>query len=361
MAEKFCEEKKLASAVAHLDLAVLVRQPSAERFQLAGTAPSWFASTFGGEEHFPKPSLFLTAFIEGAALDCWQGELSHLKSGYWEETDEQGQSHFYEATAYQDGEQDMLLIAFSDEAHKHEQRYLQHAHDVALHQRRLAKEKERKEVLLNCIVHELSKPLSTILMNLQFVQAQLDRKDLIKALARAESQAEAQRALIHSISHTFDSELTDFEPTLLAQKEGVPLSSLIAEAITSLRHLTLQQQVTIQSEGTLPPSFVIAEKGHLARVLENLLERAIRRTTSQGSISITLQCQDGFIRTSISNQPTSQLENTSNNERADLSNHFCKMAIERWGGKLHHEQNCSWFELQEHPTETSAQDFRPHS
>ena len=358
MAEPPCEQKILASAVAHLDLVVLVRPRSTEAFRLVGSTPTWFTKIFGGIEKFPTPSLFLTAFIEGPANDCWQGELSEVKSGYWEESNDQEQSHFFKATALQDGDQDLLILALSDEDHHQEQRYLQHAHDVALHQRRLAKERERKEILLDCIVHELSKPLSTILMNLQFVQAQLDREDLLKALARAETQAEVQRDLIHSISHTFDSELSDFEPSLLAQKEGTSLSALITEAIESLHPLAQEQGVTIQSGGLLSSYYVIAEKGHLLRILENLLEQAIRRTPRHGTVSIFVETRNRLIRTTISNQSIEQREDPTHRQETDLTHHFCKMAITRWGGRLQEENDCSWFELQEHPADSSsAQDL----
>ncbi|MEZ5432479.1 MAG: hypothetical protein R3F31_15125 [Verrucomicrobiales bacterium] len=40
------------------------------------------------------------------------------------------------------------------------------------------RKKSKKEILLDCIVHDLSGPLATILMNLQHVSRQMERQDL---------------------------------------------------------------------------------------------------------------------------------------------------------------------------------------
>ncbi|MBK1833124.1 sensor histidine kinase [Roseibacillus ishigakijimensis] len=361
--------------MSRLDLVILMR-PSAEAdFRPAGPVPKWFEDVFGSGALLAERSPFLCDFLAGAARDCWQGGQEEVESGIWEESGVEGEYRFFEARALKEEGQEVLVLSLANQKHRSEQRYLQYAHEVSLHQRRLAKERERKDILLDCIVHDLSNPLSIILMNLQFVEGQLDREDLRQALARAGVQAERQRELIHFVAEAFHSELTQFEPALLAKEQGVDWWEVAVESRESHRLLAEKQGVSVRLEavpgGTVPT--VLAERTHLARVTQNVLERALRRSSRGDEVVLSLAPSQGGVRLTVREETPLTAEEAAFFAASSASAfaatpaspqglglYFCKMAVELWGGKIGPEapgeegHHGLWLELKEQPTQSLA-------
>ena len=354
----------LENAIRTLDLAILAR-PSGnpeQSFELKSAAPQWFEPTFGSAATLTERSFFLADFCSGSALDCWQGVSEIEKSALWQEDATSGETHHFEATAIQEADQDILLITHVTERHNQDQLYLQSAHEGLLDQRRIAKEQERKEILLDCIVRELGSPLSTILMNVQFVKEQLIRPDLSQALERAESQAERQRNLIHAVSHLFQADLDPLDPANL-EKQPISLSQLATTAVENYRPTADLKEVALNLSPSEDPFSVSATKNHLQRVFQNLLEFTLSESLPKHPIDVTLIQNTASVRVTF----TYQAPTLSDEKRAALLDpftapnqdshetppalhlYFCKMMIELWGGSIGidsspHESQI-WFEL----------------
>ncbi len=341
----------LTSVVGTLDLVVLTRAANTDDrpFRIVGPIPPWFADTFGSPDAMTDRSPFLADFIAGDAHDCWQSSGSQAQSGLWQEEVPSGEGRFLEATAINREDQQILLIALVNERHNREQEYLQFAHDAVLLQRKLAKERERKDVLLDCIVNDLSNSLSTILMNIQFVEDRVEEQPLTRALERAEEQAKHQRALISFIADAFDSDLAKFEPALLAGQNGVDVEALANEAIAKVNSLAREKQIHLavashsRSEGT--PG-VVAEQSHLTRVFENLLTTLINEGSRKDSVSIQISDNAESVRVVILRAPQQTSAKAQGplgknaaaplavSQPPKLDLYFCQMAIKHWGGTL---------------------------
>lgn len=369
-----------------LDLAVLVR-PQTEKpqtFELASPPPPWFTEVFRSPNHMEECSPFLSDFIEGTARESWNGNEARTPSGLWTE-EVNGELHHFEATAIAQNNSEVLIIEAANNRHDREQAHLHYAHEIALQQRRLDKERQRKEILLDCIVHELSSPLSTILMNLQFVENQIQQPKLRSALSRAEAQAKQQRDLIHSISHTFRTELSPFEASLLSNPQGSDLLTLAQAATNSFRDEFPDAQflLTHFPKSPAPHDFeVLAEHTRLSGVLKNLFDYAYHRSSKDSAIELQLHSSTDSVTCSIrhrSNSPGTlkdpdpfQLFSTPQRSTStpaqpsteaprpeQIGLHFCKMMIEHWGGTIGSEAlpeqgHHLWFRLRRHVSSQEA-------
>ena len=363
----------LESAIRTLDLVILTR-PSGDPeqvFELKSPSPPWFPDIFGSPASLTERSLFLEDFCQGAAQDCWQGESELEKSAPWQEDLSEGNILHFEATATQEAEQDILLITNVTERHQQDQVYLQSAHESLLNQRKISKEREKKEILLDCIVRELGSPLSTILMNVQFAKTQSERPELREALERAETQAERQRNLIHAVSHLFQAELNPLASTNFEEK-AISLSQLAQTVVENYRPTANQKDISISLRTSDDALFVSATETHLQRVFQNLLEFTLSNSPAKQSISIELTQKNTSIQASFTNQatPISSEEQSAllhpftcpnpNSPESPPALHlyFCRMMIEVWGGsigiKSSSRGNRIWFELPQSATTNSA-------
>ncbi|MEM9080934.1 MAG: HAMP domain-containing sensor histidine kinase [Verrucomicrobiota bacterium] len=357
----------LESVLATFDLVTLTKPSGSELSSLQPTTslPSWFTAIFTSPSTLSSTSPFLEDFLLGAASDCWHGDQKQVRSGIWQENDSDNSPHFFQATALTDSRRDILVISRVNERHQREQNFIQHAHDVSLHQRRLAKERERKEILLDCIINDLSSPLTTILMNIQHVEQQTERPDLRDALSRAKKQADRQRELIHSIAHNFDSELSAFEPLLLTQNHGVPIAKLAAEMLDAVKLQAESKNISLKlipDPSQLASLTVLAEASHLARVFDNLLNSALQRSPENTTLTLTIEANDSHVTVSLHDQATTITPETKarlldpflpSTTNSPLSLYFCKMALELWGGSLSLDTpadggNLFSFQLQKH-------------
>lgn len=332
-----------------LDLVILSRPKNdeAESFRLVGPAPKWFGDTFGDLDSFTEHSPFLADFIDGDARECWQSDGAPLKSGIWQEHPLEGEPAFLEATALSKDGHALLILALVNERHNREQDYLQYAHDALLIERRLARERERKEVLLDCLVNDLSNSLATILMNIQYVEGRTVDESLSKALTRAENQARHQRELISTIAEAFDADLSKFEPILLSQQGGVDLAGLSAEAIARAKPRAQEKKAELvfdsKARETAP---VLADPVHLTRILDNLLNYQLERSSAGDTVLLQLFPKEEDVETVITRLPKTKsatneehiqfetLPHLASEEKNQLGLYFCQMAIRRWEGRF---------------------------
>lgn len=329
-----------------LEVVVLVREPADGGWRLASgePGPGWWVTWFGSAGEAVGRSAFLEDFVERASRECWSGTgPGTLRSGMWEETHAGGESRFFEAIAGHrpSGAGDWLAVQAVDDRLLREQAILQSVHDQRLDRRRLQKELEKKQILLECIMHDLGNPLATVLMNLQHLGRHLgERPDLLPAVSRAVSQAERQRSLIRSIAEVFAADLIGM-PT----GEPVDLVSVGAQTIAALAPQAAARGVTLcPFFGPALP--VAAEPLHLSRVLENLLVNAIRHSPDGGNVSLSFDRQDGEAVCRVEDEgagiddallprlfrPFTQ--GSGEVGQSGLGLYFCRLTVEQWGGRI---------------------------
>ena len=366
----------LAALLSQLDHAVLRRvaddDAAQARYELLGEAPDWFVKVFGSADEAASRSLFLGDFIEQIATGLWaSGDLEAVPSGPWEE----GDQGYFEASAMNlVGEPLLIISAVSDKVAR-EQRFVQSNHEQVLDRRRILKEIEKKDVLLDCIVHDLSGPVGTLLMNLEYVGQKLGETSTLRpAVDRAMNQTQRQLTMIRSISQLFAGDIAEMESDGEIS-DGVDIVA-VAHEMVDFHRLTAEErkvQFRLVRENPAHSMKVVGREGHHSRVVENLLLNAIRHTSSDGEVAVTVESIDdgGQVEVRIEdNGPGVEPELAAELFKSfslagdhvgssGLGLYFCRIVTEQCGGSIGYRDRdnaddrsgsgsggaCFWFRL----------------
>ncbi|MDA3969023.1 sensor histidine kinase [Helicobacter ibis] len=128
--------------------------------------------------------------------------------------------------------------------------------------------------------HELNTPLSAILMSVERIKVdKLDKQDLIK-LERIKTAAKSlenmyQDLIFYSFPHLQDKNLED-----------INMEILIKERVEYFRVFFEKKNINLSLEAS--QSFLKAHKSGIVRVIDNLLDNALKYTSSGGNVSVKL-------------------------------------------------------------------------
>ncbi len=340
----------IVSALRAMGVAVLSRSAEGEDFRMMAPEPDWWEPVFHSAGTFRERSFFLDDFVQGPAADFWRGVSGDgsqaLSSGIWEETSEGGGSRFFEAIASRsDGGEALLMVTPADERWHREWAFTQNAHEQSLNRRRLRKELEKKQVLLECIMHDLGNPVATVMMNLQHLGRQLGEAEsaLRPAVRRALAQAERQRLLIRSIAEVFAADLAGSRE--LVDGEPPDLVEVAAETIAACAPAAMDAGVTL-CPFFCEPLRVHGDRLALSRVMENLIVNAIRHTPRGGRVTLAFDHTDDLATCRIEDdgpgiehgmedrlfRPFAQGERHPG--QSGLGLYFCRLTVGMWGGTI---------------------------
>ncbi|MCB1230180.1 MAG: HAMP domain-containing histidine kinase [Verrucomicrobiae bacterium] len=352
------EKDCFRQAAEALGAALLVgREGSGGKFSLAGSAPDWWPAVFGSETEFRERSPFLDDFISGAAAELWRSHEESegrgaLRSGIWEEngpgaSEDEGRRYFFDAVAAgsEASGSVLLMILPADDRWREEQVVVQNAHEQSLNRRRLLRELEKKQILLECVMHDLGNPVATVLMNLQHMDRHLGaaNESLRPAVRRAMAQTERQRQLIRSIAEVFAADLSGDREQLLGN--APELVSVAAETVTACAPLAADAGVILcPFFGAALP--VVGERLALSRVIENLLVNAIRHSSKGQRVKLNFESENGFAICRVEDEGTGIdpdiadslfrpfVSGKEDGGQSGLGLYFCRMTIEMWGGRI---------------------------
>jgi len=337
-----------------LDIVVMERLAPGT-FRLAGPAPDWFGRFYGqpiaAHDHVRPGDLFpFLAHFLGDAEEFWTTHQSgQLLSGPWEEVDASGQEHYFEATAVCLSAYKLLLLAFPKTAYEEKQAIIQRARENNLAYARFNKELLQKEVLLHCIVHDLSAPLTSIMLGLSLLDSESMTPDGHKTVDICMIQATRQKELIQQILDVFAAEVGAIET---AQDDPPQTSNILQCAravVDTLRPACVYNQVALHIVTTPETAVdwcVMGEASRLERVLYNLVDNTIRHSPGGASIRLTLtQEATGILATVEDEGPgvpeelvDTIFEKFSQSRiqpgKAGLGLYFCRITVQGWGGRL---------------------------
>ena len=354
--------------LAQLDYAVLERRPDGT-FTMIGSPPVWLPRLWP-ETATPSETLrparaflFLAHFMEEATVFWERGAGKVLASGPWTEVDREGREWVLEARAMRCDGRAFLLLSFPTTDFETVRRLLQENREQSLQRHRLLKEVDKREVLLHCIIHDLSTPLASIKGSLSLMkQDALVREDGEGLLRIGLNQVEKMQALIRSILTTFAHEVQPLLPTLVAEANAPDLAVHMAEVAQAMEAVAALKGVRLRLE--IPPSSwkVVAEAVRLERVLFNLVENALRHTTPGSEVVLRLREEGAFVRACVEDDGPGVPENlvpalfekyaqgTEHTGKTGLGLYFCRITVEDWGGAIGYDRArsggaCFWFRL----------------
>lgn len=216
---------------------------------------------------------------------------------------------------------------------------------VRLHHR--VKELDRfRQGMYQLVAHDLKNPLSAVIANVAFVmEVTTDKSDDVQACLD-DVQIAAQR-ILRLIANMLD----------LARLESseLPLQRSLVDLSALLTLLTRQRQIQAKERGVqLPKELptpgtvnVNVDEALLSRVIENILDNALRHTSSGGRISVDLTETPGVVRFCIGNSGAripeasrtaifQKFGHGSERSRMNLGLglYFCRLAVEAHGGRI---------------------------
>ena len=119
-----------------------------------------------------------------------------------------------EASAFRMAEKRILLIRNPQKQFAEDVRVLQKARESALAHERLLREIQKKEILLHCVIHDLSQPLSAMRGCFSLLAAEKLSPKLRGLIEIGQRQSQNQEEMIRGVLQAFSAEL--------AAQEAVP-------------------------------------------------------------------------------------------------------------------------------------------
>lgn len=373
-----------AELFAALDIAVMERM-SAGFFLPARPAPDWCRRLYpeiAAEQDGLRPGdrfPFLKHFLVDAEHFWRTHSVGQLKSGPWREFDTLGHEYYLEAIAVCLDERKLLLLDCPEMEYEEKQAIIQRARENSLAYARFNKELQQKEVLLHCIIHDLSGPLTAITLGLSLLDSEALTTAGQKAVEICILQASKQKALIQQILDVFAAEVGAFE-TAARDPAHAPDVVWCAQAVVeALRPSCVRNQVTLQLAPDIDVAAdwrVVGEASRLERVIFNLVENALRHSPVGSAVIVDITADEAGVCVTVDDEGPgvppdlmgTMFEKFSQAGtqpgKAGLGLYFCRLTIGGWGGTIGYSPRATggarlWFRLPR-PAEVSSSVLQRH-
>jgi len=331
----------------------LLEHRGAGSFMPVSKLPEWFTTLWGSSENsipLAEACPFLENFLYEAET-YWDAPGSvHCQSETWVEKTPTGREIPLQARALLLGGKRVLAI-FSPDTQFHEQvKMLQTARNALFDHERLAREIQKKEVLLHCIVHDLSQPLSVmhVAMDCLAEEAISDRSKQFLTLGKLASNQ--QETMIRDILHTFSD---DLRASLNAGTEENASTDLLECARKTVHALgstyeAKRVRLAVASPADAAAKWLVrAEESRLQRIFSNLLENALRYSPAGSQVTVGVESEGEFLRAYVDDggpglpkdlRPEQIFalftKGKQGGGKAGLGLYFCRITVERWGGSI---------------------------
>ena len=348
-------------------------------FAPLATLPVWcdLLWQLGGQTslQLAEKSPFLENFLTEAE-QFWASQGSGvLNSGYWVEQDSSGKQFPLEASAFWLAGKRVLLIRHLPDTFRQQQQVFQAGRDALLTQERLVREIEKKEILLHCIIHDLSQPLTSMRSCFELL---LDKKlapDAAKFVLTGRRESQRQERMIRGLLEAFAADL--------AGEQSPGQGKAVSADLISCARRSVEQFVPAFTERgirlILAPYWdflrgarVVGDAPRVDRIFGNLLDNALRYSPKGSAVTVGLE-DGGPELTAFVDDEGPGLPTDSSNEhifalfgqgkdrpgKVGLGLYFCKMTVERWGGTIGATNRANrgsrfWFRLPRAPQQSAA-------
>ncbi len=332
-----------------LGIALYERSPDGS-LRLAASAPRWLADWPGETDPLAvDESPFLENFLVDAE-EFWAaggtGE-GALSSGPWVEGDDLQ----LEARAMVlDGRAALLLERLGEDYEAHKER-LQIARENVIALQRLDSEMRKKEVLLHCVIDDISSALGNVVTSLRLLEVEPTAAKVSYLLSLAMTAARKQEALIRGVVAGFTPELEEFYGRQGERRGASDVAGVIGEAIASVAESFKEKSVQLIPPTAIPQKARIqGERSLLVRMFGALLVNAyqgappgsrvvidtVRRSAEGGEIELSVTDSGPPADAAGGETPFDGLDPFGGATGAiELS--FCRVAAENIGGEVGHE------------------------
>lgn len=331
----------------------LLEHRGAGAFAPIARLPEWFTALWGSSENSMELAE-ICPFLENFLFEAeafWDAPGSLLcQSETWVEKAPTGREIPLQARALLLGGKRVLAI-FSPDTQFHEQvKMLQTARNALLDHERLAREIQKKEILLHCIVHDLSQPLSVmhVAMDCLSEEAISDRSKQFLTLGKLASNQ--QETMIRDILHTFSDDLRASLNAGTEENASTDLLDCARKSVHALGPTFEAKRVRLALASPADPAakwLVRAEESRLQRIFSNLLENALRYSPAGSQVTVGVESEGEFLKAYVDDggpglpkdlRPEQIFglftKGKQGGGKAGLGLYFCRITVERWGGSI---------------------------
>ncbi len=325
-------------------------------YSVVGNAPAWCRNIFevgsggGARVRLAESSPFLENFLADAE-ESWNSKSEgSASSGNWIERDKNDREVPLEAFALSLDNKRILILRNLSTNFVEQQQWFQTARNSLLAHEQLLSEIQKKEILLHCIIHDLSQPLSAIsgcfnLLRLENLPAKLS-----KYVEAGQRESQRQDAMIRGILSAFSGDLAAQQSG--SEKEAGPpdLAACARQAIEEFSSAFKDKNVRLRFD---PQSNAAAnwhvrgDAPRLDRIFGNLVENTLRYSPPASTVTVGVKDDGSSVFAFVDDEgpglppdlPPNQLfalfsKGKSHSGKAGLGLYFCKITVERWGGAI---------------------------
>jgi signal transduction histidine kinase/CheY-like chemotaxis protein len=325
-------------------------------FTLLSPPPPWLSDVW----QFPKgtasdiPLAEKSPFLENFLLQAdtfWNSNRQGVcQSETWVEQSPSGKEIPLEAIALHLDGKPFLALHSPESQFQERTQLLQTARNSLLDHEKLQREIQKKEILLHCIIHDLSQPLSvmSVAFDCMTDERVTDRtKSMIELGKKASGQ---QLAMIRDILQVFSA---DLKASLDLQSNAASTPDLLLCAKSVLDSFTpvySAKHVQLRLDGAIDPHALWQVRGEatrIERIFSNLLENSLRYAPPDSQVTIALQHDGDFVKVSVDDEGPGLPQDLSpaqifalfskgkeSGGKAGLGLYFCRLTVERWGGSI---------------------------
>jgi signal transduction histidine kinase/DNA-binding response OmpR family regulator len=359
-------------------------------FRAIGAYPDWCARIWGESLGTPPSrgkgkALRLSErspFLENFLLEAesvWNGSEKESKgSGDWVESASDGGAIPLQATAWRLAGRSILVLQNLSSTYAEQQRVYQTARDSLLEHERLVREVQKKEILLHCIVHDLTQPLGAMRGAFDLLAGEKlpERTARFVEIARGESQRQEQ--MIRGILEAFSADLAADQGSIGAkgaESQGADILECARQAVRDFsasfeaHGLRLRLDPALDADGESGANWAVAgDAPRILRIFGNLLENAQRYTPRGKSVIVGIDDKGSHVLAYVDDEGPGLPEDAAKGGaaaaklfalfakgkdrpgKAGLGLYFCKITVERWGGTIGAENRAQggsrfWFRL----------------
>jgi signal transduction histidine kinase len=324
-------------------------------YRVIGSAPDWYLgvcpedSPAEGDLQPARLSPFLENFLEDAEAFWGEGVAGVLKSGPWREIDRAANELYLEVSAVLWGTGKFLLIANSEASYEEKRAIIQQAREISLRQHRLDQEMQKKQALVQAIVHDVIGMLTPIKACFALLGSEPLSPKGRRCVELGLQQTIRQQMLTETILDVFSAEMGALDP-FTTDADQAPDVVLCAEAvIEALAPAAAAKQMTLHLQPSIGPQRVrkvVGERSRLERVIFNLVENAIRHTPNGTVVTLGMKSEGQSVLITVDDEGSLLPQNVvgalfeksirrgERSGRVSLGLCFCRLMVERWGGTI---------------------------
>ncbi len=267
-------------------------------FRPIGDYPKWCEKIWSGAVARDKTIRLaeVSPFIENFLTDAegfWNSQRDgSANSPVWIERDSAGRETPLEAAALHLDGKNVLLLCNLSKTYADRQKLFQAARDSLLAHERLLHEVQKKEILLHCIIHDLSQPLTAMRGCFSLLALEDLSADLRRMVETGQRESNRQEQMIRGILQAFSADLTG-HPSSGENVSGVADIAACAErAVREFSPAFKEKEIRLQIDPAVDTArewIVTGDESRLDRIFGNLLENALRYSPRGTTVTIGLE------------------------------------------------------------------------